>query len=484
MEKRGRFGQYVEGLDASQLTAFHKIIEGQNVFVTGQAGTGKSELIKRIVHCWTDEGLKHAICATTGIAAVSIGGRTFHSVFWMRPGDEDPAIKAEDIYKRIRETRAGDYYVRIMRAMQAVVIDEVSMMSGGLLQKTSDLMKIVRQNGRPMGGLQVVMVGDFFQLGPVDRSALKPLFQTEVFRDMYDSAVMLQLNEMYRQSDKAFQSLLGRMRTGRLTSDDIHVLQSRVGVDVSVDGIAPTILYATNRDVDAVNEGALGELPGPVETFSRYAGHGIVRARGLTGGTEASAAALEKFLRDLRDSEVRLKVGAQVMLTFNFKDLGLVNGSRGVVEDFVEVVDRVGLAGAKGPKGFPPSILDDFDHKHRSVLIKGRKFPRVKFLKADGTSISILVPLVRFERRTDDVLAYAWVCPLRLAWATTVHKSQGQTLDCVQISLDSSVFAEGQAYVAVSRARCLRGLSLSAFDPAVVRANAAVLEFYEATFGP
>jgi ATP-dependent DNA helicase PIF1 len=477
MEKRGRFGQYVEGLDASQLTAFHKIIEGQNVFVTGQAGTGKSELIKRIVHCWTDEGLKHAICATTGIAAVSIGGRTFHSVFWVRPGDEDPAIKAEDIYKRIRDTRAGAYYVRIMRALQAVVIDEVSMMSVGLLQKTSDLMKFVRQNGRAMGGLQVVMVGDFFQLGPVDRSALKPLFQTEVFRDMYESSIMLKT--MYRQSDEAFQSLLGRMRTGRLTPEDIHVLQSRVGADVSVDGIVPTILYATNRDVDAVNEGALGELPGPVETFSRHAGHGIVRARDLTGGTEASAAALEKFLRDLRDSEVRLKVGAQVMLTFNFLDLGLVNGSRGVVEDFVEVTDR-----AKGPKGFPPEILDDLTKKHRSVLIKGRKFPRVKFLKADGTSISILVPLVRFERRTDDVLAYAWACPLRLAWATTVHKSQGQTLDCVQISLDSSVFAEGQAYVAVSRARCLRGLSLSAFDPAVVRANSAVLEFYEATFGP
>lgn len=485
MEKRGRYSDYVDGLDASQLRAFHKIIEGDNVFVTGQAGTGKSELIKRVVQCWTDEGIKHAICATTGIAAVAIGGRTFHSIFWMRPGDEDPAVTVDVILKRIRDAKLHNVYKKQLQGLQAVIIDEVSMMSSPMLQKTSDVLKVVRHSPRPMGGIQTVLVGDFFQLGPVDRASFKPLFQSDVYRELVHHSMILDV--MYRQNDEAFQSLLSRMRLGRLTDEDIAVLRSRVGADVSIDGIAPTILYSTNRDVDAVNSEALDALPGDVVVYARYAGHGVVKSSTLVNGNETSAAALEKFLRDMRDAEVRLKVGAQVMLTFNFMDLGLVNGSRGVVEDFVDVVDRVGLkgspgGGSKGPKGLPESVLDDFDLKkstERAVLIRGRRFPRVKFLRPDGSPVSILVPLVRLERRTDNVLAYAWACPLKLAWATTVHKSQGQTLDCVQICLDASVFAEGQAYVAVSRARSLRGLSLTAFDPAVVKANPAVVEFYE-----
>lgn len=472
MAKRTRISEYIEGLDESQILAFTKVASGTSLFVTGQAGTGKSELIRRITRFWDDEGRKYALTATTGIAAVQIGGRTFHSTFWMRPSDEDASETVDMIHDRLKKMGFGfKWYKKYIQSLSGLIIDEVSMMSPALLEKASALFKLIRSNCGAFGGLQVIMVGDFFQLGAIN--VLRPLFMTPVFYECVHERVLL--TKLWRQADASFAELLGRMRTAQLTDADLEALRSRVGVDVSRFGVAPTILYSTNRDVDAINDAELVKLAGETHVFRRHAGHCSLRGGFRPSrhmGNEASEKVLEKFLRDLRDAEVGLKVGAQVMLTYNFMDYGLANGSRGIVEDFVEAPKHV----------HHQSALDDFDDEQRTLLIKGQRMPRVKFLKPGG-SISILVPWVRYDRKDGASMAYAWVLPLKLAWATTVHKSQGQTLDCVKISLDASVFAPGQAYVAVSRCRSLEGLSLSAFDPSVVRANPDVVRFYEEPFG-
>jgi ATP-dependent DNA helicase PIF1 len=472
MSKRQKVAPHYDGLGASQLEAYSKIVSGESVFLTGPAGTGKSELLKRLTGYWNSTHRSYGLTATTGIAAVSIGGRTFHSFLWLRPDDDD--LTAEEIFARLSKAKAFKFYMNIFKKLQTLVVDEASMLHVSLFEKVSDVLKVVRCNGAPFGGLQMVLVGDFFQLPAVSRGAQRFLFESALFKATIQSRIVL--TEVWRQRDPEFVALLGRMRTGSLTAADVGILSARVGADVSRFGIEPTELWATNRDVDRLNADKLSQIKAPAVSFARRIG-----ARNTDG--RDPTVALEKFLKDLNHPESFVvkgpadsQLGAQVMLTVNLSiENGLVNGSRGVVVGFAEA-----------PDASCAEIWDTFDMDDADQLRcypKGVALPKVRFLCGDKP-MTILVPYSRWVRtmaaegQASRLIVYVWSMPLKLAWASTVHKSQGQTLDCVKASLDKSVFAPGQAYVAVSRARTLQGLTLTAFDPTVIVADPKVKEWY------
>lgn len=454
--------------EASQTIAFAKCLNKESIFLTGSAGTGKSALIHKLSAHWTSIGARFALTATTGIAAVSIGAKTLHSLLWLRAEDDESS--AEEIYARLAALgpRMWPMYQRLIRGLEILVIDEVSMLSPRLFEKISDLLKLIRQNSACFGGLQVVLVGDFFQLGPVKSKEF--LFESPEFDALIGDTVLL--TKVFRQTDPEFCALLGRMRIAELTSEDHEILKSRVNADVSSFGIEPTELWCTNKDVDLFNAQKLEQIKSPLVHFESHFGLRIKK-------TSAEKDILQKYKKLVGSLDISLKgpldceeeskcTGAQVMLTFNLDtERGLVNGSRGVITGFVSA----------GAKARDSAFLDLFVDETK-CYIKGIEYPVVRFI-VSGKPVNCLVPLVRISKETKDHQCYCWHMPLKLAWATTIHKSQGLSLDCVKISLDHTVFADGQAYVACSRARTLSGLSLLAYDPKSIRASQKVVDFYK-----
>lgn len=417
----------------SQAAAFEAYKRGESFFLTGDAGTGKTELIKAMVEYSSKR--KVAVTATTGIAAVSIGGRTIHSFLKIFPDDVN--LTKEEIATR---NAKNTWYVKYVQKHTTLIIDEVSMLDVDLFEKADWVLKVYMRNPKAFGGLQVILAGDFFQLPPVYKAHGRPrfIFQLPLFYDV--CTTRHELLTVFRQDDVAFVALLRRMRRNIMTENDHAVLESRLHADISIDGIQPTKLFSRNIDVDSVNAGALGALDGDVKEY--------VSKSEVNALQDFKKDALErvqsKFDKDFSVGTLSLKVGAQVLLTYNVDvSSGLCNGSRGVVLEVDEV-------------------------------------PKVRFLTHTRKTVDLDVEPIRFSRTDRDagMEIFAWMIPLRLAWATTIHKSQGLSLDCVEVCMDSSLFEEGQAYVAISRARSLSGLSLSKYTRDVVRANASVKEFY------
>lgn len=478
-----------EGLSDDQSEALTAVQSGQSIFVTGPGGTGKSEWIKRVTTYFERQKFNFWLTATTGIAAVNIQGRTIHSAFRLNP-DMDNLSNAEygswlqtqkDLYKAKKDTKAISFtYLKQLRNLQWLIIDEVSMLSVDLFEKLDVQLKSLRNSSRPLGGLRVILVGDFFQLPPVKKP--KFLFESPLFYQCISK--MIRFSQSFRQQDTSFVDLLARMRKGLCTPADISVLESRVDRDVSKDGIQPTVLYSRNMDVDRVNTERLRSLTGPTETY-------VLKKNILQASTsllgkrnrshEASEYQWNSFLKNLRLDEVStMKLGAQVMLTYNLDVKGgLCNGSRGVIVGFSEISEDAD----------EDSIFSKYNIEEPLAYPKIR-MPVVKFVNGR----QVVVPYVRWTQRlsgsmsnassssgpdheTEPTLMCAWGLPLKLAWATTIHKCQGLTLDCVTIECNSKIFEAGQAYVAVSRVKDLNGLSFTSFDASVITCNEKVMFF-------
>ncbi|XP_066930570.1 ATP-dependent DNA helicase PIF1-like [Clytia hemisphaerica] len=412
------------------------LIKKCSVFITGSAGVGKSFLLKKIIDSLPKK--KVYVTASTGVAACNIGGSTLHSFAGIGLGDK-PAKEYGDqiLYKRYK----GEVKDRWERC-QVLIIDEISMIDGFLFEKIEEVARIVRQNYAPFGGIQLVLCGDFLQLPPVkcDRFA----FETDAWKNCIHKTVVL--DKVFRQKELGFVSLLNRLRVGSYTKLDIEVLQKCNKTLFPNDGIKPTCLFPLRSTCDRVNQTELNKLPGITQTFDAY---DFANNEYYKKQLETTARFPKKLV---------LKVGAQVMLLSN-KDVrgGLVNGARGVVINFF---DR------KNPAN------EMFDEEEESGC--DEVLPVVRF--ANNTEI-----LINAEQNTilqgGKTMAYRSQIPLQLAWAVSVHKSQGVTLDRVEIDL-AKAFEHGQSYVALSRVTSLDGLLLRAFDPKKVTAHPKVLNYY------
>lgn len=403
----------------NQKTALEILLSGQNAFVTGQAGSGKTYLLNEYIRAAEREKKVVAVTATTGLAATHLNGTTIHS--WSGMGI---ATKLDsDFYKKIRKPRR-----EIIKKADILIIDEISMLHDYRLDIINAILKKIRYNNAPFGGLQLIMSGDFFQLPPINRSTdeLTGGFVTESVAWREASPAICYLNEQHRQeADGELTDILTAMRLGDLRRNHVEKLLARVNIEPAEDEVI-TRLYTTNRDVDNINNKELGKIKGKQFAY-----------RQETEGTKHFVDMLNRSI--LAAPILYLKKGAHVMAIKNSPEGDYVNGSLGEVVDF-----RYGD-------------------------------PVVKFNNGN---------VVRMKAEAWDLMdgdikrATIKQIPLKLAWAITIHKSQGMTLDSAEIDL-SDAFVEGMGYVALSRVKSLDSLYLKGINKMAITVNSEAIRIDE-----
>jgi ATP-dependent DNA helicase PIF1 len=458
-------------LSPSQAIAWRDIVEnGRSGFLTGGAGTGKSFLIQNAIKQLRENGCKVAVTGTTGVSAVINSGVTVNSFFRISPDDLIPANK----FNAIKRASDNYFFKQMIRKINTLIIDEASMLSIELFELIDEICSATRKHRHlPFGGLQLVLVGDFFQLPPVSKER-KYLFESKLFWE--SMGTMWDLREIWRQSDPTFCDLLGRMRMGETSQTDIELLKTYINKDISRGDIKPTIMYAKRMDVDTLNTTEIQNLETELKSFTAkqlfFADEVNTKKKPSLKTFDQNNYVMsqhQKLLKELNfDNITNLKIGAQVMLTSNLDtENGLANGTRGII---------TGFRAAKNPD-------TDLQIQENDDEMRQWYPPNIELPLVSVGNKTILVPYAKWTRKIHDVGELVlWHMPLRLAWASTIHRVQGSTLDLVDISLDSSVFEVGQAYVAVSRAKSLDGLRFSSFDPSVIKADSKVKEFYSRPF--
>lgn len=406
-------------MNPEQSQALNAVSQGENVFITGSAGTGKSFVIRAIQDYASENERSIMITGMTGISAALLGGRTIHSVMMLGIGKKS----ADEIFNDIR-IRGKVGPAPKLRELQMMVIDEVSMLSGELFEKISDVLCLLRRNREPFGGVQMIFCGDFAQLPPVEGEFC---FKSALWEKAIDKTVVL-TRLMRQQHDVDFQLLLEKARQGKLPRASWDLLVSRMDQAFPAE-IEPTILFATRKNAEAMNSSSYTKLKEDGAVERTYAS--------VYGGRRVESAKIWAKYVDIPES-VALCIGAQVVLTANIDvDAGLVNGTRGVVTRF---------------------------------LSDGPEIQRI-----DGS-----LTLISRRKLMDDTNSlYVCYIPLQLAWALTIHKSQGMTLDCAAMDLGPSVFAYGQAYTALSRVRSLENLHIIDVAKSSFKLDPCVKEFYK-----
>ncbi len=386
---------------------------GANVFLTGEPGAGKTHVINQYIAWLEAAKLKVAVTASTGIAATHIGGLTIHS--WSGIGIKDSLTPFD-----LEQIIAREKVTKRMQAAQVLVIDEISMLDGKILDMVDRVLQAARSNKEPFGGIQVVFVGDFFQLPPVTRQGdvLRYAFESLVWQNA--KPLTCYITEQYRQEDEILLSLLSSIRKNEIEEDHYTLLQEQT--DIAFEQLEPTRLYTHNIDVDTVNSEKLAELPGYAHTY---------KMEGV--GRKPLVESLKKNC--LSPETLVLKEDAMVMCTKNNFEAGYVNGSLGRVVSFED--------------GYP--VIELLDGKR--ITIKPVSWEVIEDKK---------------------VLAGIEQLPLRLAWAITVHKSQGMSLDAAEVDL-SKAFVYGQGYVALSRVRSLEGLKVNGMHPNALQVDPKVV---------
>jgi ATP-dependent DNA helicase PIF1 len=384
--------------------ALEIMLSGESVLLTGPAGAGKTFVLNQFIRLAKADGKHVSVTATTGLAATHLGGTTIHSWSGIGISDEVPHGFAEHMAKGRKE---------IIESTDVLIIDEISMLHDFRLDMIDEICRAVRKKDEPFGGIQIIMSGDFFQLPPINRGDSRAgsfVVNSEVWQEL--DPVICYLEEQHRQDDEVLLDILNALRAGELKRHHAETLLNRVDVEPE-NGEEMTELHTVNVDVDKINEVKLAELEGDELFYTQ-----------TTTGSENYVENLQRSV--LAPSVLRLKKGALVMSVKNSLDRKYVNGSIGTVIDFEQ----------------------------------GTEYPIVEFRNGKVVSMS---PDTWELRDGDKKRASISQIPLRLAWAITVHKSQGMTLDAARIDLRKAV-VEGMGYVALSRVKNLNNLYLSGIN--------------------
>lgn len=422
----------MESCTEEQRAAVEAVLRGESIFITGPGGTGKSYILDILHREFKAIGKTITVTAMTGCAALLIGShaKTLHSWAGIGLGRGSLSTIVQAIHTNGRKKKNW-------KKTDCLVIDEVSMMTPQLLGLLDDVGKSVRKcYTKPFGGLQIVFVGDFYQLPPVCKGGEKMnfAFESPIWKQVVGKTYML--TQIQRQKDPVFQKVLGEARIGELSEESYQILLERKALSWKGKAIRPTMLFTRNDDINTINGSYLAKLPGDEHVFT------AITEAPLNMSHVDVGYQVQRLDKDAPYEPIlTLKVGAQVMLVHNMNpEIGLVNGSRGVVTGF-DAIDGV---------------------------------PRVKFMSCFDPR--------RVEANTwesdGDMPVKRKQIPLRLAYALTIHKAQGASLDSALIDVGAATFEYGQAYVALSRVRSLEALYVHDIERSAFRVHPAVKEFY------
>jgi len=407
-------------LNFEQSTAIKNFTAEKSIFLTGPAGTGKSVTLQKIKEYCQNNSINFGICATTGTAAFLIGGKTIHSYLGIGLATET----AKEIFEHVRYK--FPHITRKIRDLKVLIIDEISMLDNILFDKISDYLCYVRRSTLPFGGLQLVLTGDFCQLEGVNGDYC---FKSETWSKLNLRTVYLH-KQIRQDGDLEFQNMLSKLRYGNCTTKIYKKLLTLKNTEFSE--IQPTRLYPKNIDVDRINKQEYEKL---IKSGAKVVTYNIEFPR-LTKNKEKTM----KWIKTLDIPEsIELCVGAQIVILANInQDEGIVNGTRGVIVDL----------------------------KPTCVIIK----------RIDNSVVEI-----RYHKTvsTEDKDIFINFMPMKLAYALTIHKAQGMTLDAIEIDIGTNIFASGQAYTAISRAKNLKSIKIKDVSMNSFMINDDVLKFYK-----
>lgn len=461
-------GRAIVLTDEQQFLLDRAVNEEKSLFFTGSAGTGKSILLREMVRRLQLKGRKVAVTASTGKAAVNIGGITIHSF----AGLGITRLSESNILKRACGIRS---VLRRWRETQILVIDEVSMVDAWTFDMLNRIGQEIRKNRKPFGGIQVIISGDFFQLPPVPEKgdgmdySIDPLFAFEAGCWTEAWPETFKLTKVFRQEEPRLINLLNEMRLGNVSQGSATLL-SHLSRELDFDdGILPTEIYPHRLTVDSANSKHMNRLTSELHHFEAE----DTRREGANGIIITKDEA-DKILGHHAPKTLTLRAGAQVMCTKNIADSDIVNGSIGQVIDFLTLSEAE-------RKGYPclgvmPGMSKGIEKgtKDNTVMNLLRKWPLVHF--ADSGNYLVTAVDFRYENDLGLMKARRRQVPLTLAWAMTIHKAQGQTIPRLKVDLHRT-FADGQVYVAISRCKTLEGLQVLNFSPRSVFANPKVIEW-------
>ena len=450
-------------LSPEQELALQEYVAGKNIFLTGPGGSGKTELIKQMVHIGKELGKEVQVCALTGCAALLLncGAKTVHS--WagigLAAGDN------HDIIKKLIDSKVKAKTQK-WKKTDVLIIDEVSMMSKKIFNLLDEIGRRIRKKyDVAFGGIQVIFSGDFYQLPPVskgnsadslegdDAGAGAFCFESDHWATTFQATI--QLKTIFRQTDADYCKILNQIRVGKLYKSSLDKLSQHIGKQNPETGFKPTKLFPRKKEVEIINSLEYNALKEHEHIFKMKRVKEEMLSLSSYEKKEFSEAQKEMeytFLTNnvIVDNELRLKKGTQVMCVANLDLMSdvpvvnpIVNGSQGIVIDFTGDGEM--------------------------------KFPVVQF----NNGVKRIIACHIWQSENVKSVAISQI-PLIYAWGITIHKAQGASLDIAEIDAGSNIFECGQTYVALSRVKSLNGLYLTAFNPSKIKVNKKVQDFYEA----
>ena len=434
-------------LSKEQQIAFDKYVNGHNIFITGPGGSGKSALIRKIKeHCKKEI----QVCALTGCAAVLLNckAKTLHS--WSGIGLGNGTIE-----QNIKKIIGSKFKKQVWKDTDVLIVDEVSMLSLKLFDMLNEIGKAVRKNPRPFGGIQIIFSGDFYQLPPIksndDPDTQRFCFESENWNTIFSRDCQIQLVKIFRQTDEIYSTILNQVREGKIKKRSNDILLQYVGREADENLVVePTKLFPTKNKVEYINNSKMRALDSEEKEYT------VKQILDLEMTAEERRIRIQYTREDIQteldfltgnlicDKTVKLKIGSQVMCIINIQmpnEEMICNGSQGIITKFC-----------------PTTSLPIVKYNNGVEMIMARHIWLSENIPGLGVS---QVPLI-------------------LAWALTIHKSQGATLDTAEIDVGSGIFECGQTYVALSRVKSLNGLYLTSFDASRIKINRKVKEYYEA----